>query len=63
MQLLASLFPLIIVLLDLIIMAMCLRHISNRTNFNHLNKNAWIFIVIFGSFIGQIAYLFLEIAE
>ena len=60
MQILTYFLPIIVFLLDIIVMIICLRKISSQIYFNYFNRNIWIFIVIFGSFIGQIMYFAME---
>lgn len=49
--------PLIV---HIILMIVCLKEISTPINFNYFNRTIWIFIVVFGSVLGQLTYLFLE---
>jgi hypothetical protein len=57
---LAAVFPVIALLVDIVIMAICLREISVKTHFRYLSRNAWVFIVIFGSIFGQLLYFMME---
>jgi hypothetical protein len=57
---LAAVFPVIALLVDIVIMAICLREISAQTYFRYLSRNAWVFIVIFGSIFGQLLYFIME---
>jgi hypothetical protein len=63
MQILSSLFPFIVFLVDLIIMVACLRKISTQIYFNYFNRMVWMFIVVFGSFLGQLMYFLMESNE
>ncbi|RDW20286.1 hypothetical protein CWR48_06240 [Oceanobacillus arenosus] len=60
MQILPTVFPIFLFIIGLIIMITCLRRISIQNYFKHFNKNIWIFIIFFGSIIGQLMYLAME---
>lgn len=60
MQLLSSFFPFIAIMADIVIMITCLKKISTQIYFNYFNKNTWMFIVVFGSFFGQLLYFIME---
>lgn len=60
MEILPSVFPILFVFLDMIIMIACLRKISNQTYFRNYNKIIWMFIVVFGSILGQLMYFIME---
>jgi len=49
--------PIIILVMDLSLMIFCLLKLSNEGSTNSLSKRIWTFIIIFGSLIGQLAYL------
>lgn len=52
--------PLVIILIDMPIMFICLKKIGNQRYFRLYNKNIWMFIVVFGSFLGQLLYIVVE---
>lgn len=60
MQVLSSAFPIIALLVDIIIMIACLKKISVQIDFTYFNRTIWMFIVVFGSFFGQLLYFILE---
>lgn len=59
-EILPSVFPILFVFLDMIVMIVCLRRISNQTYFRYYNKIIWMFIVVFGSILGQLMYFIME---
>lgn len=60
MEILSSVFPIIALLVDIIIMIACLKRISAQVYFNYFNRIIWMFIVVFGSIFGQLMYFLLE---
>ncbi|MED1205826.1 hypothetical protein [Heyndrickxia acidicola] len=61
MGILSSIFPIIALFVDLVIMIGCLKRISAQIYFNFLNRTIWVFIVVFGSIFGQLMYFLLEL--
>ncbi|CRK83094.1 PLDc N-terminal domain-containing protein [Neobacillus massiliamazoniensis] len=60
MEILPSVLPILFIFLDMIVMIACLRKITNQTYFRYYNKIIWMFIVVFGSILGQLMYFILE---
>ena len=53
----AKTIPIIILIIELAFMTFCLLKLSKEDNPKCLSKRIWAFIIIFGSLIGQLAYL------
>jgi hypothetical protein len=60
LEILSSIFPILFVSLDIIVMVFCFKKISAQSYFRNYNKTIWMFIVVFGSVLGQLMYFIME---